>query len=48
MKTYYVVYKLYQAPGLDHFECVAQNKAQARLMFLETGKKHDYIIKVIT
>jgi hypothetical protein len=47
MKHYFVVYKSYQRPGLEHFEVDADNKAEARRMFLESNIKHDYIIKVI-
>lgn len=47
MKHYFVVYKSYQRPGLEHFEVDAYNKAEARQMFLEANIKHDYIIKVI-
>lgn len=47
MKHYFVVYKSYQRPGLEHFEVDAVNKAEARRMFLEANIKHDYIIKVI-
>ncbi len=47
MKTYYVVYKLYQAPGTSHLEVLANNKAEARMSFLEAKIKHDYIIRVI-
>jgi hypothetical protein len=47
MKTYYVVYKSYQRPGLEHYEVVAENKAVARMKFLEENIKHDYIIKII-
>ena len=47
MKHYFVVYKSYQRPGLEHFEVDAANKAEARKMFLEANIKHDYIIKII-
>jgi hypothetical protein len=47
MKEYYVVYKSYQKPGLEHFIVTALNKAEARKLFLEANIKHDYIIKVI-
>jgi hypothetical protein len=47
MKHYFVVYKSYQRPGLEHFEVDADNKAEARMMFLEANIKHDYIIKII-
>jgi hypothetical protein len=46
-KHYFVIYKSYQKPGLEHFEVDATNKAEARRMFLEQNIKHDYIIKVI-
>ena len=46
-KHYFVVYKSYQRPGLEHFEVDAANKAEARMMFLEANIKHDYIIKII-
>jgi hypothetical protein len=47
LKHYFVVYKSYQRPGLEHFEVDAINKAEARMMFLEANIKHDYIIKII-
>jgi hypothetical protein len=47
LKHYFVVYKSYQRPGLEHFEVDALNKAEARMMFLEANIKHDYIIKII-
>lgn len=47
MKEYYVVYKSYQKPGLEHFIVMAKHKADARRIFLEQGIKHDYIIKII-
>jgi hypothetical protein len=47
MKHYFVVYKSYQRPGLEHFEVDAANKAEARRMFLDANIKHDYIIKII-
>lgn len=47
MPTYFVIYKLFQQPGTGHFEVLAENKNDARLKFLETGIKYDYIIKVI-
>ncbi len=46
-KHYFVVYKSYQKPGLEHFEVDAANKAEARRLFLEANIKHDYIIKII-
>ena len=48
MTTYYVVYKSFQKPGLEHYEVVAEHKHSARMKFLEANIKHDYIIKVIT
>lgn len=48
MKTYYVLYKSYQRPGLEHFEVVAENKHAAKILFLEANIKHDYIIRVFT
>jgi hypothetical protein len=47
LKHYFVVYKSYQRPGLEHFEVDSINKAEARMMFLEANIKHDYIIKII-
>ena len=47
MKHYFVIFKSYQKPGLEHFEVDALNKDEARKMFLESGIKYDYIIKVI-
>jgi hypothetical protein len=47
VKHYFVVYKSYQRPGLEHFEVDAANKAEARKLFLEANIKHDYIIKII-
>lgn len=47
MKHYFVVYKSYQKPGLEHFEILAENKNIAKAKFLEANIKHDYIIKVI-
>ncbi len=47
MKTYFVVYKSYQKPGVEHYEVLAENKNHAKILFLETAIKHDYIIKVI-
>lgn len=48
MKTYYVIYKSFQMPGLEHFEVLAENKHDAKMKFLEANLKHDYIIRVIT
>lgn len=48
MKTYYVLYKSFQKPGLEHFEVLAENKQDAKMKFLEANLKHDYIIRVIT
>ena len=47
MKQYFVVYKSYQKPGLEHFEVDAMDKAEAKMKFLEANIKHDYIIEVI-
>jgi hypothetical protein len=47
MTTYLVVYKSYQKPGLEHFEVLAENKYDARMKFLKSNIKYDYIIKVI-
>lgn len=47
MTTYIVVYKSYQKPGLEHFEVLAENKNAAKIKFLESNIKHDYIIKVV-
>lgn len=47
MKEYYVIYKEYMQPKLGHFIVTAQNKHEAKLAFLSTNIKHDYIIKVI-
>ena len=47
MKEYYVIYKEYKQPKLGHFIITAQNKNEAKLAFLSSGIKHDYIIKVI-
>jgi hypothetical protein len=47
MKHYFVVYKSYQKPGLEHFEVEAKDKAEAKMKFLEANIKHDRIIKVI-
>jgi hypothetical protein len=47
MKEYYVIYKSYQKPGLEHFIVTAEHKAEARKLFLEANIRHDYIIKVI-
>lgn len=47
MSTYFVIYKSFQCPGTEHFEVLAENKNDAKLKFLETGIKYDYIIKVI-
>jgi hypothetical protein len=47
MKEYYVIYKSYQKPGLEHFIVTAKHKADARQLFLEANIRHDYIIKVI-
>lgn len=48
MKEYYVVYKSYQRPGLEHFIVTAEHKDAARRIFLEQNIKFDYIIKIIT
>ena len=48
MKTYYVVYKKYKLPELAHFEVLADNKNHAKILFLQAGIKHDYVIKIIT
>lgn len=47
MSNYFVVYKSYQKPGLEHFEVLAENKNAAKMKFLEANIKHDYVIKVI-
>lgn len=47
MKEYYVIYKSYQKPGLEHFIVKAKHKDAAKKAFLEANIKHDYIIKVI-
>lgn len=47
MKHYFVVYKSYQKPGLEHFEVEAKDKTEAKMKFLEANIKHDRIIKVI-
>jgi hypothetical protein len=47
MKEYYVVYKSYGRPGLEHFITMAENKSEARRIFLEQNIKYDYIIKII-
>jgi hypothetical protein len=47
MKTYIVVYKKFQEPGLAHFEVKCLNKHEARMKFLEANIKHDTIIKII-
>lgn len=47
MTTYFVVYKSFQKPGTEHYEVLAENKHDARIKFLESNIKHDYIIKVI-
>ena len=47
MKTYYVVYKSFQKPGTEHYEVLAENKHDAKIKFLQTGIKHDYIIRII-
>lgn len=47
MKTYIVVFKSYQKPGLEHVEILAENKNSAKMKFLEMNVKHDYILKVI-
>jgi len=47
MKHYFVVYKSYNKPGLEHFRVEAQDKAAAKMKFLEANIPHDRIIKVI-
>lgn len=47
MKDYYVVYKSYRKPGLEHKIIQALNKDDARQKFLEMHIKHDYITKII-
>jgi hypothetical protein len=47
MKTYFVIYKLYRQPGLSFLEVKANNKAEAKAVFLESRIKHDHIIKVV-
>ena len=47
LKTYFVVYKLFQKPGLAHLEVLAKNKAEARMRFLESNIKHDHIVRVM-
>lgn len=47
MKHYFVVYKSFQKPGLEHFEVDAKDKAEAKMKFLEANIKHDYIVRVI-
>jgi len=48
IKTYFVVYKLFQKPGLGHLKVLAENKAEARMRFLESNIKHDHIVRVLT
>jgi hypothetical protein len=47
MTSYYVVFKSYQKPGLEHYEVLAENKHDAKMKFLAENIRHDYIIKVI-
>jgi hypothetical protein len=47
MTTYYVLYKSYQKPGVENFEVLAENKNDAKIKFIESNIKHDYIIKVV-
>lgn len=47
MSIYYVLYKSYQKPGLEHYEVLAENKNDAKMKFLAENIKHDYVIKVI-
>lgn len=47
MKDYIVVYKLYKTPGTGGYTCIAQNKHDAKLKFMSSGIKYDYIIKII-
>lgn len=47
MKDYYVVYKSYQKPGVEHKIIQALNKDDARRKFLTMNIKHDSIIKII-
>lgn len=48
MKAYFVVYKRYLVPGTSYQEILADGKGAARISFIESGIKHDYIVKVIT
>lgn len=47
MKDYYVVYKSYQKPGLEHKIIQALNKDDARKKFLMMNIKYDSIIKIV-
>ena len=47
MKNYYVIYKKYQQPGVSHLVVEAMNKHEAKLKFMESRIKYDYIIEVI-
>ena len=47
MQLYYVIYKSFQKPGLEHFEVYAEHKHDAKMKFLAANIKHDYIIRVI-
>lgn len=47
MKDYYVIYKSYQKPGLEHKIIQALNKDDARKKFLMMNIKYDSIIKIV-
>ena len=46
-KSYVVVYKKKDKPGLDHFITFAEHKEETKQAFLELRIPHDHIIKVI-
>lgn len=47
VKDYYVVYKSYRKPGVEHQIIQALHKDDARQKFLMMNINHDSIIKII-
>jgi len=42
-KKYNVVYKKFEKPGLDYFVVEASNKNEAKVKFIESRIKYDFI-----